>query len=513
MSCFLPFNSLSDNWESSFLKLTFDFVDFIVLEVLCEVWRPHEQVSSVSASIILLSKHIFIADKLTLKLNENIFRSYDIRGIYGKDIDEHLAEQIGMAFGELIGPGKKVLVGRDVRVSSPSLSKSLIKGVMSRGLDIVYAGVIPTPLLYFAISHYKLDGGITVSASHNPPEWNGFKVCRKDAYVVGLGTGLEIMRERIKKDAFAYVKEGRMEDMSSQITKEYLDSLSGKIEPLSGLKVGIDPGNGAYSGLATEIFKRKGAEVHAINDVPDGRFPSRSPEPNPTTIKELVNLVKSKGLDIGIAFDGDGDRVLFVTEAGEIIGGDVALALLVKEYLKSGEKVAYEPSCSSAVEDEIKEMHGVPLLTKVGHSNFKENMKRQKARFGGEISGHMYFEETYGADDGLFGALKMAELLQRRKKKLSELVGQLPKYVKFYAEYDADDQKKFGAVDRIKADFSGMGYKIIDIDGVKAVTGDGWLLVRASNTGPKIKISVEARTKKRLEELKALVAKEMAAAI
>ena len=144
---------------------------------------------------------------LPLKLNEEIFRSYDIRGVYGKDIDEQLARKIGSAFGELIGPGKKVLVGRDVRVSSPSLADNLIKGVLGRGLDIVYAGVIPTPLLYFAISHYKLDGGITVSASHNPPEWNGFKVCRKDAYVVGLGTGLETMRESVKRDAFASTKE------------------------------------------------------------------------------------------------------------------------------------------------------------------------------------------------------------------------------------------------------------------------------------------------------------------
>ena len=239
---------------------------------------------------------------MALKLNENIFRSYDIRGIYGKDIDEHLAEQIGMAFGELIGSGKKVLVGRDVRVSSPSLSKSLIKGVMSQGLDIVYAGVIPTPLLYFAISHYKLDGGITVSASHNPAEWNGFKVCRKDAYVVGLGTGLEIMREGIKRNAFINGKTGSMTDMSQKITREYLDVLAEKIGSLSDLKVGIDPGNGAYSGLATEIFRRKGAHVHAINDVPDGRFPSRSPEPNPTTIKELVGLVKSKGHSMHIDY-------------------------------------------------------------------------------------------------------------------------------------------------------------------------------------------------------------------
>ncbi len=446
---------------------------------------------------------------LPLKLNEEIFRSYDIRGVYGKDIDEQLARKIGSAFGELIGPGKKVLVGRDVRVSSPSLADNLIKGVLGRGLDIVYAGVIPTPLLYFAISHYKLDGGITVSASHNPPEWNGFKVCRKDAYVVGLGTGLETMRESVKRDAFASTKEGKMVDRSTEITKEYLDSLAGKIGKLDGIRVGIDPGNGAYSGLATGIFRRKGAEVRAINDVPDGRFPSRSPEPNPKTITALIDLVKSEHLDMGIAFDGDGDRVLFVTEKGEVIGGDIALALMVKEYLKKGEKVAYEPTCSMSVEDEIAERGGVALLTKVGHSNFKEMMKREKARFGGEISGHMYFEETYGADDGLFAALKMAELLCRKKAGFSQLIGQLPRYVKYYAEFDTEDKKKFKAVEKASADFSKLGYRIIDIDGVKVITEDGWLLMRASNTGPKIKVAAEAKTQKRLLQLEKMIEDEL----
>ena len=438
---------------------------------------------------------------MTSKLNEQIFRSYDIRGIYPNDIDENLAGLVGMAFGELIGSRKKVLVGMDVRVSSKGLADSLIKGILNEGLDIVYAGVIPTPLLYFAISHYGLDGGITVSASHNPAEWNGFKICRKDAYVIGLGTGLEKIREMVGKGKFDDKEEGKIEDRSSMIVKEYLDILSGKIDRLDGLRIGIDPGNGAYSKLATETFYRKGAEVHAINDVPDGRFPNRSPEPNPSTITELINLVKTNGLDLGIAFDGDGDRVLFVTEKGEVIGGDTALALLVKGYLKKGEKVAYEPSCSSAIEDGITEAGGIPLLTKVGHSHFKEKMKMENARFGGEISGHMYFQETYGADDGLFSAMKMAELLCRRKVGFSVLVNQLPKYIKAYEEFDADDKKKFNIIDAMSKSLSGKGYRIIDIDGVKIVTENGWLLARASNTGPKIRMSAEAKTEERVKQL------------
>lgn len=433
--------------------------------------------------------------------NQDIFRAYDIRGIYGKDIDEELALLIGKAFGEIIGKGKTVLVGRDIRTSSPSLCESLIKGIRSQGVDIVYAGVIPTPLLYFAISHYKLDGGITVSASHNPPEWNGFKICKKDAYVMGLGSGLEKIRDKVADGKFKPGKDGAMTDRSDEIMKEYLDALANSVGSLKGLKVGIDPGNGAYSKHASNLFARKGAQVYAIGDVPDGTFPSRSPEPNPSTIKELVGLVKSKGLGLGIAFDGDGDRVLFVTDTGEVIGGDSALALLVKEYLHKGEKVAYEPSCSSCVEDETIKAGGVLLLTRVGHSFFKEKMKNEKARFGGEISGHMYFKETYGADDGLFASLKMAELISRKKRSFSALIKELPRYVKKYEEIDADDNRKFETIRRIAKDLSGMGYKIIDLDGVKAITEDGWILIRASNTGPKIKMTAEAKSSKRTQEL------------
>ncbi len=435
------------------------------------------------------------------KANQDIFRAYDIRGIYGKDIDEELALLIGKAFGEIIGKGKTVLVGRDIRTSSPSLCESLIKGIRSQGVDIVYAGVIPTPLLYFAISHYKLDGGITVSASHNPPKWNGFKICKKDAYVMGLGSGLEKIRDKVADGKFKSGKDGAITDRSDEIMKEYLDTLANSVGSLRGLKVGIDPGNGAYSKHASGLFARKGAQVYAIGDVPDGTFPSRSPEPNPSTIKELVELVKSKGLGLGIAFDGDGDRVLFVTDTGEVIGGDSALALLVKEYLRRGEKVAYEPSCSSCVEDETLKAGGVLLLTKVGHSFFKEKMKNEKARFGGEISGHMYFKETYGADDGLFASLKMAELISRKKSSFSALIKELPRYVKIYEEIDADDKRKFETIRRIAKDLSRMGYRIIDLDGVKAITDDGWILIRASNTGPKIKMTAEAKSSKRAQEL------------
>ncbi|MEM3839190.1 MAG: phosphomannomutase/phosphoglucomutase [Candidatus Micrarchaeaceae archaeon] len=448
-----------------------------------------------------------------MEINESIFRSYDIRGIYPNDINEQLAERIGKAFGSYIGKGKSVLVGRDVRLSSPSLSESLIKGLLSADMHIVYAGVIPSPLLYFAISHYKLDGGITVSASHNPPEWNGFKVCRENAHVIGLGSGLEIIREMVKKNRFKSGNQGKFEDKSSVITSTYLDFLGKSIGALKGLRIGIDPGNGAYSAIASSLFMKKGAQVYSINDAPDGSFPSRSPEPTEASIKELVRLVKGNSLDLGVAFDGDGDRVLFVTDSCKVVGGDIMLALLVKECLKEGEKVAYEVSCSSAVEDMINEKRGIPVLTKVGHSYMKESMKKEGCRFGGEISGHMYFKETYGGDDGLFAALKVSEMLSKSGKKLSKLLDALPHYENMSFEFRIDDNAKQQVMDRITERLKGSSAQVSTFEGIKVRTPLGWYLLRVSNTTPMIRCRVEAKTTADAEKLLETAKEELEAAL
>lgn len=435
-------------------------------------------------------------------VNQDVFRAYDIRGIYPSDINEELAESVGRALGKFMGKPKKVLVGMDVRVSSPALVKRLIEGILSQDLEILYAGIIPTPVLYFAISHYKLDGGISVTASHNPPEWNGFKICKEDAHVIGLGSGLEKIRDLINSGSLGGNGSGIMEDRSGSITNEYLEFVSGKIGMLNGLKVGIDPGNGAYSIIAAETFRKKGAEVFPINDTPDGRFPSRSPEPKESTVSGLMELVRSRGLDMGIAFDGDGDRVLFVTDTGSVISIDTVLALLVKAYLKKGEKVAYEVSVSSAVEDAVREKEGIPILSKVGHSHLKDHMKYENCRFGGEISGHMYFQEVYGGDDALFAALKVAELLVKSGKSLSELGAGMPRYVKASEELRAADSKKFRAMDMIAARLSeDKRNRIVTVDGIKVITPKGWYVLRVSNTTSCIRCTAEARNEKDLKEL------------
>ncbi len=442
-------------------------------------------------------------------INGSIFRAYDIRGIYPKDIDEEVAERVGRAFAAYIGKGKTVVEGMDVRQSSPALSKKLIDALLGSGINVVYAGTVPTPLLGFAVSRYGFDGGIMVSASHNPPEWNGFKMYMKGGYGIGSGSGMEGIKEAVDNGIAKAGTEGVLLDSSAEILKGYKEFLVSKVGNMHGLKIGIDPGNGSYSGLASQVFMEKGADVHAINDVADGRFPSRSPEPKPSTITQLVDLVRSNGLDIGVAFDGDGDRVLFVTGKGEVLEGDIVLSLLIRQYAKKGDKVAYEVSCSSAVEDMLKEKEGIPVLTKVGHSYFRHAMKSAGCKFGGEISGHMYFDEIYGNDDGLFAALKVADMVAKSGASLSDLAASLPRYFKKSMEFAVDDRMKFAVMDRIKESLKKGGYGLIDIDGVKAITDDGWFVIRASNTGPMIKMTAEAKNGKRLEELAGMATAEL----
>ncbi len=446
-------------------------------------------------------------------MNENIFRAYDIRGIYPKEIDEEFAERLGRAYGKYIGPGKKVVVGRDLRVSGEGLSKSLAKGILSTGVDITDAGEVPTPLLSFAVPYYGLAGGVAVSASHNPPEWNGFKMFKEDAYVISLGTGLETLKEMVKLNSFQKVKNGTITDKSKEIMKDYLGFLSGKVEGLEGLAVGIDPGNGSYSGIATETLGKKGAVVTSINDTPDGTFPSRSPEPKQSSITGLISLVKEAGLDMGVAFDADGDRSLFVTDTGTVVQGDLLMALLVKEYLKKGEKVAYEVSCSKVVEDMIKEKGGVPILTRVGYTNLRESMKRKGCRFGCEISGHVYFAEIYGSDDGLFTALKTAEMLAKSSKSFSELLAGLPKYVDKYEEFQVNDAVKQKVMDSITTELKKAGADVDTFEGTKVRTPKGWYLLRMSNTSPLIRCRAEAKDNVEAEMLLSLAKEQLEAAI
>ncbi len=439
-----------------------------------------------------------------MTIPQNIFRAYDIRGIYGKDITDAIATQIGKAFGTYIGgEGKRLVVGRDVRLSGETLENALIEGLLSTGCHIQEIGIVPTPVFYFAIVHQAKDGGAMVTASHNPPNWNGFKLCRDKGFLIAQSMGMEKVQEIAFNERFKLSSRGKLKKYGEAVA-DYSNFALGKVKIERKLKVAIDTGNGACSGIISKIFRDAGLEVIAINDEPDGNFPAHLPEPNEETLGELKKLVVKEKADFGIGYDGDGDRALFIDDKGRIIPGDVTLIIFAKYYLEKlkGAKILYELSCSSSVDETIKAHGGIPIVSRVGHAYIMDEMIKENAVLGGEVSSHFYFADVYGFDDALYAGLKMAELLSKKDERLSEMVNSIPKYPSTPVKvYDCPDEKKFGVVEKLTEEFKQMGYNIITIDGVKVIEPDGWFLIRASNTLPQIKMTAEAKTQEKLKQL------------
>lgn len=434
-----------------------------------------------------------------------MFRAYDVRGVYGKDLVEDDARLIGSAFASYLGgEGKSIAVGWDVRNSSNSLALALMDGIASTGASVLRLGLVPTPIVYFAVVHHNLDGGVIVTASHNPPEWNGFKLCREKARLCGMGTGLEEVKRIIDEKAFQHAayKSG-IKDLREKVLEEYEDYLVKKFGGKSaGLKVLIDPGNGSCSILGKRILQRLGLRVDSINDCPDGAFPSRSPEPTEESLSVLRNMVRDGDYDFGVGYDGDCDRALFVDEEGNVLRGDIVLTLFVRHFLKNkpGEKIVYEVSCSKLVEEVCRENGVIPVMSRVGHTFILEKMLSEKAYFGGEISSHLYFGEMYGLDDAVFATLKIAELLTSTGRKLSRLIEELPKYESFKRNYDVPDKVKFQVIEDLIKLFKKEGRKTITLDGVRVELEEGWFILRASNTFPQVRLTAEAKSKQALEE-------------
>ena len=433
---------------------------------------------------------------------ERVFRAYDVRGVYGKDLTEEVAEVIGKAFGTYLEEGETIIVGRDVRLSGKPLQKALMEGIRSTGCNVIDVGVLPTPIFYFSIIHYEADGGVMVTASHNPAEWNGFKFCLEKGVMLAEGLGLEKVKEIALTKRFRSGGKGRVERREDAV-KVYSDFILGKINVERRLKVAIDAGNGACSGVASRLFREAGVDVIALNDEPDGRFPAHKPEPTEETLRDLVKVVVEEEADFGIGYDGDGDRAVFIDDQGRTIPGDIALIIMARHYLKDKPgTVVYDVSCSMAVEEAIREMGGRPLVSRVGRAYLTNTIRRENAVLGGELSGHLYFADVYGFDDALYGGLKMAELLSKEDRRLSQIVDSIPKYPATpNIIYECPDDLKFKVVAQLAEEFAEMGYKTITIDGVKVINNEGWFLIRASNTLPQIKMRAEAKNEEKLREL------------
>ncbi len=439
-------------------------------------------------------------------MNPQIFREYDIRGLVDQDLNSEMVETLGKAFGSYIQDfkGKEIVVARDNRLSSKPYRDALISGIVSTGCNVLDIGEFPSPVFYFSLIHYKKDGGVMITASHNPPEFNGFKISR--GYHSIYGEEIQELRKIIESGKF---REGKGQLKNEDPGPAYLRCLKEKIKLERGLKVVVDAGNGTASELAPSLLEALGCQVTRLYCESDGRFPNHHPDPTlPENLKDLIATVKEEKADLGIAYDGDGDRLGVVDEKGEIIWGDRLMIIFAREILKKhpGARVIFEVKCSQSLTEEIEKAGGVPLMWKTGHSLIESKMQEEGALLAGEMSGHIYFADNYfGYDDAIFASGRLVEILSRTEKSLSQLLEGVTAYHSTpEIRMDCPDEKKFAVVEKVKSYFQER-YETIDIDGVRILFGDGWGLVRASNTQAVLVLRFEAQTKSRLEEIKNLV--------
>ncbi len=437
-------------------------------------------------------------------MNPGIFREYDIRGIAGEDINEQDVVDIGKAYGTLlIEQGrKKISVGRDCRKTSDRFSQLFIQGIVSTGCDVVDIGTCPTPVLYFSIHHLKLDGGAMVTASHNPPEYNGFKLMSglNSIHSQGLQDILQIIEQK------AYVQ-GEGQETQADVIKPYMAYLKENVTLNKKIRIGIDAGNGTGGITALPVLKDLGCEVHDIFCDMDGSFPNH--EADPTQKKNLVDLialVQKKGLDLGVGYDGDADRIGVVDKNGGVIYGDQLMVIYAREILerKPGATFISEVKCSMVMYDDIRNHGGNAIMWRTGHSLIKKKMKEENAELAGEMSGHMFFKDRYfGFDDALYATCRLLEIMADTGRGVDELIQDLPKtFTTPELRVECPDDIKFDVVDKIVAHYKAKpNQKVIDIDGLRAVYDDGWGLVRASNTQPALVLRFESLTRERLDEI------------
>jgi len=440
----------------------------------------------------------------------SIFRAYDIRGVYPRELNEELAYRIGLAFGKFLGGGR-IAVGMDARKSGPALKENLIKGLREMGLEVTDIGMVPTPLLYFAVAKNRMEAGIMITGAHSPKEYNGVKLCGKNGLCLSYETGVGEVEKIVKEGVEASGREGGIKKM--EVENDYLNFVLDKVKFERPLRVVIDAGNGAAGKVSSELFRRLGCEVIELYCEPDGDFPNHHPDPLvKETLKDLQRKVVESKADLGIALDGDGDRVSFVDERGGIFPDNNAFALIIENILErnKGKKVLYEVLCSKVIEDVIKRMKGIPVLSRVGHSYIQKTMFDEDCVLGGETSGHYYFRENFSYDDGVFGAVKLAELLSRSGKRMSELAEGLPFYLTSDdTRIECPDDRKFRVVERLKEKFKKEGRKIVDLDGVKVIFENSWFIARPSNTQPAIVLRWEAKDKKEFERVGKMIRKEV----
>ncbi len=438
---------------------------------------------------------------------EHIFREYDIRGFADTELTDETAYAIGRAAATtLVREGKKkISVGYDLRKSSERIYKALAKGLVESGLNVVELGLVPTPLVYFSVSHFGLDGGISITGSHNPPEYNGFKLHLADRPF--YGKEIQGLLALIRSGDYA-AGAGTIE--KREVIPVYQEYVRRIFRFRRKIKVVLDAGHGMAGIVAPELIKKLGHEVIELYTNLDSDFPDHHPDP--TVLKNMADLqrkVLETGADIGIAFDGDGDRIGVVDEKGEIIFGDKILLLYARYILKSKPRavVIGDVKCSTVVYNTIAQAGGRPLMWKTGHSLIKAKMKETHAELAGEMSGHMFFRDRwFGFDDAIYAACRMLEVLDDQDSSLSSRLADVPVMMTTpEIRVDCPEEIKFRVVADAVRDFKAQGYDVVDIDGARVQFPDGWGLVRASNTQPVLVMRFEATTQGRLREIQQLI--------
>ena len=444
-------------------------------------------------------------------MNRHIFREYDIRGIVDTDLTDKVVEGLGRGFGTYLirHNAHSATVGGDVRLSTERFRVALIRGLLSAGVDVTDLGVIPTPVQYFSMFQLPVESGVMITGSHNPPEYNGFKLSMFRAPV--YGADIQDIYGIIEREDFNSGN-GRLE--KRDLIGNYIDYIKKNIHIERPVKVVLDSGNGAAALVAHRLFKELGVESIDLFDKPDGNFPNHHPDPTVVeNIQQLIRTVKSEQADLGIGYDGDADRIGVVDENGEIIWGDRLMIIFSRDIIarQPGAKIIFEVKCSQALPEMIRKFGGEPIMWKTGHSLLKKKMKETGAPFAGEMSGHLFFADRYfGFDDAIYASARLVELLSRENRNIPELLKDVPQYFatpEIRAE-TVSDEEKFKIAEMAKIFFSEQ-YDVIDIDGVRIQFEDGWGLVRASNTQPVLVLRFEARTPERLAEIKHTVIKKL----
>lgn len=434
-------------------------------------------------------------------LNPTIFREYDIRGIADTELLSPDIIDLGRALGTLLQrkSGKRINLGRDCRLSSTRLRDALKEGLLSSGCDVTDIGVVPTPLLYFSAVHLKADGAVMITGSHNPSEFNGFKT------VCGSGTlhgeTIQEVRHLIEKKDFAH---GAGQAHEMDLSDAYLDAVAPQFQFDRRIKVVADAGNGTAGPLVHRLLQRINCDATELFFEMDGHFPNHHPDPTvPSNLKHLQDAVREHKADLGIAFDGDSDRIGAVDEHGNIIYGDMLMLIYGREILtrKPGATFIGEVKCSQIMYDELERLGGHPIMYKTGHSLIKAKMKEEHAELAGEMSGHMFFADRYfGYDDALYAACRLMEIVSKSGKPLSAQLDGLPKTVTTpEIRIDCPDEIKFDVVARVASEFK-KTHKVIGVDGARVLFSQGWGLLRASNTQPVLVMRFEATSESLLAE-------------